>query len=137
MTGSGSFTKSCKYITKGIENLQFLNSHECIINTLTTVFTNKVILRINILRQTYEMEPSVHIESTCHIVTLNPLVNHLATTFFGFTERWIFRLADSAFVTKIFTVRRTVVITFITAALISITYQLLQVLSELQTRSSL
>ena len=80
---------------------------------------------------------SVHIESTCHIVTLNPFVNHLATTFFGFTERWIFRLADSAFVTKIFTVRRTVVITFITAALISITYQLLQVLSELQTRSSL
>ena len=78
--------------------------------------TNKVILRINILRQRYKME-----RLRAH-VTLNPLVSHLATTFF---------------VTKIFTVRRTVIITFITAALISITYQLLQVLPELQTRSSL
>ena len=68
---------------------------------------------------------------------LNPLVKHLATIFCGFTERWIFRLADSTFVTKIFTIRQTVVITFITAALISITYQLLQVLFELHIRNSL
>ena len=108
-----------------------MNFHDCIIDTLTTVLTTEVILRINILWQTYKMQP--HSGHT----TLNPPVNHLATIFCGFTERWIFRLADSTFVTKIFTIRQTVVITFITAALISITYQLLQVLFELHIRNSL
>ena len=76
-------------------------------------------------------------EPLCAHVTLNPLVNYLATAFFGFTERWILRIADSTFVTKIFTIRRTVIITFVSAALISITCQFFQVLSEFQTRSSL
>ena len=76
-------------------------------------------------------------EPFCAHVTLNPLVNYLATAFFGFTERWILRIADSTFVTKIFTIRRTVIITFVSAALISITCQFFQVLSEFQTRSSL
>ena len=48
IVASGSVTKSCKYITEGLEKLQFLNFHDYTINILTTVFTNKVILRINI-----------------------------------------------------------------------------------------
>ena len=39
---------SCKCIIKGLEKPQFLNFHDYAINILTTVFTNKVILRINI-----------------------------------------------------------------------------------------
>ena len=40
---------SCKCIIKGLEKLPFLNFHGYTINILTAVFTNKVILRINIL----------------------------------------------------------------------------------------
>ena len=57
---------SCKCIIKGHEKLQFLNYHDYTINILTTLFTNKVILRINIFTYISDWTTlcKCHIEST-------------------------------------------------------------------------
>ena len=102
------------HITKGIKNLQYLNFHDCTINTLHNSFHKQTSSGSTFWGKHIRWNHSTHMSQWIHLSSI--LLLHFLVSL----KDWIFRLADFAFVTKIFSVRWTIAITFVTATLICI-----------------